>query len=71
MAIVFPGNNVSAKYGLLGSAHEHAAVIVDLNGTNVDFAQPKYMIRSNYIHMETTMGYQMAQHYTDMLLMYQ
>jgi hypothetical protein len=51
-AIAFPGNNVSAKYGLLGSAHEHAALIVELNGTKVDFAQPKYMIRSNYIHME-------------------
>jgi len=56
MAIAFPGNNVSAKYGLLGSAHEHAAIIVDLNGTNVNFTQPKYMIRSNYIHMENHNG---------------
>ena len=29
-AIAFPGNNVSAKYGLLGSAHEHAALIVEI-----------------------------------------
>ncbi len=56
LAIVFPGNNASAKYGMLGSAHEHGALLVDLNGTKVNFAQPKYMIRSNYIHMENHNG---------------
>ncbi len=56
LAIAFPGNNASAKYGLIGSAHEHAALIVDLNGTNINFAQPKYMLRSNYIHMENHNG---------------
>ena len=56
LAIAFPGNNASAKYGMIGSAHEHAALIVDLNGTNINFAQPKYMLRSNYIHMENHNG---------------
>ncbi|MER5175804.1 MAG: hypothetical protein ABJB76_10370 [Candidatus Nitrosocosmicus sp.] len=56
LAIAFPGNNASAKFGMIGSAHEHAALIVDLNGTNINFAQPKYMLRSNYIHMENHNG---------------
>jgi len=56
LAIAFPGNNASANYGMIGSAHEHAAFVVDLNGTKIDFAQPKYMVRSNYIHMEQYNG---------------
>ena len=56
LAVLFPGSNTYAKYGAIGSAHEHAALIVDLNGTKINFAQPKYMIRSNYIHMENHNG---------------
>ena len=56
IAMLFPGSNTYAKYGVIGSAHEHAAFIVDLNGTKFNFAQPKYMIRSNYIHMENHNG---------------
>ena len=56
LAILFPRNDVSATYGALGSAHEHAALLVDLNGTKIDFAQQKYMVRSNYIHMESYNG---------------
>ncbi len=56
LAIAFPGNNASANYGMIGSAHDHAAFVVDLNGTKIDFAQPKYMVRSNYIHMENYNG---------------
>lgn len=56
LAVLFPGSNTYAKYGVVGSAHEHAALIVDLNGTKINFAQPKYMIRSNYIHMENHNG---------------
>ena len=56
LAMLFPGSNTYAKYGVIGSAHEHAALTVDLNGTKINFAQPKYMVRSNYIHMETYNG---------------
>ena len=56
LAILFPGDNVSARYGDLGSAHEHAALLISLNGTDVDLAQQKYMVRSNYIHVESYNG---------------
>ena len=53
---MFPGSNASLKYGVLGSAHEHAALIVNLNGTKFNFAQPKYMSKSSYIHLEIYNG---------------
>jgi hypothetical protein len=56
LAILFPRSDVSATYGTLGSAHEHAAFLLNLNGTKFDFAQQKYMVRSNYIHMESYNG---------------
>ncbi len=56
LAILFPGDNVAARYGDLGSAHEHAALLISLNGTDVDLAQQKYMVRSNYIHVESYNG---------------
>lgn len=56
LAIFFPSENVAAKYGALGSAHEHAAVLINLNGTTLDLAQQKYMVRSNYIHVESYNG---------------
>ncbi|MDN5846999.1 MAG: hypothetical protein L0H53_12080 [Candidatus Nitrosocosmicus sp.] len=45
-----------SKYGELGSAHEHAALLINLNGTNLDLAQQPYMVRSNYIHIESFNG---------------
>ena len=56
LAILFPSDNVAARYGDLGSAHEHAALLISLNGTDVDLAQQKYMVRSNYIHVESYNG---------------
>ena len=56
LAIFFPSENVAAKYGALGSAHEHAALLINLNGTDLDLAQQKYMVRSNYIHIENYNG---------------
>lgn len=56
LAILFPGDNVAARYGDLGSAHEHAELLISLNGTDVDLAQQKYMVRSNYIHLESSNG---------------
>jgi flagellar basal body-associated protein FliL len=51
LAIFFPSEDVADKYGALGSAHEHAAVLINLNGTTLDLEQQKYMVRSNYIHV--------------------
>lgn len=42
-----------SKYGELGSAHEHAALLIKLNGTTLDLAQQPYMVRSDYIHIES------------------
>ena len=42
LAIFFPSENVAAKYGALGSAHEHAALLINLNGTNLDLALETY-----------------------------
>lgn len=56
LAIFFPSENVAAKYGALGSAHDHTSLLVNLNGTNFDLAQQKYMVRSNYIHAESFNG---------------
>ncbi len=56
LAIFFPSQNLAAEYGALGSAHEHAAVVINLNGTTLDLAQQKYMVRSNYIHVESFNG---------------
>lgn len=56
LAMLFPGDNVAARYGNLGSAHDHAALMINLNGTTLDLAQQKYMVRSNYIHIESYNG---------------
>lgn len=56
LAIFFPSENLAAEYGALGSAHEHAAVLINLNGTTLDLAQQKYAVRSNYIHVESFNG---------------
>jgi hypothetical protein len=56
LAIFFPSQNLAAEYGALGSAHEHAAVLINLNGTTLDLAQQKYAVRSNYIHVESFNG---------------
>jgi hypothetical protein len=56
LAILFPSENVAAKYGALGSAHDHGALLISLNGTDLDLAQQKYMVRSNYIHVESYNG---------------
>jgi len=56
LAIFFPSENVGAKYGALGSAHDHGALLINLNGTNLDLAQQKYAVRSNYMHVESYNG---------------
>ncbi|MEM2760623.1 MAG: hypothetical protein QXU32_02700 [Nitrososphaerales archaeon] len=46
----------TAGFGALGSTHEHAAFRVFIDGQAIDFSQPKYQVRSPYIHFEDANG---------------
>ena len=54
-----------AGFGPLGSAHEHAAFLVKVNGQNIDFSQPKYQVQSDYIHVENGDGGTLHRHATN------
>ena len=54
-----------AGFGPLGSAHEHAAFLVKVNGKNIDFSQPKYQVQSDYIHVENGDGTTLHRHATN------
>ena len=60
-----PGQN----FGAIGSAHEHAAFAVKVNGEKLDFSQPKYQVRSQYIHVENNDGNTLHRHATGVPLM--
>jgi hypothetical protein len=65
-AIVFsiqPSN--SNKYGPIGSAHEHAAFLVKLDGVPIDFSESKYQVKSRFIHVENNDGTTLHRHATD------
>jgi hypothetical protein len=54
-----------AGFGPLGSAHEHAAFLVKVNGQNIDFSQPQYQVQSDYIHAENGDGTTLHRHATN------
>ena len=54
-----------AGFGSLGSAHQHAAFLVKVNGKNIDFSQPKYQVQSDYIHVENGDGTTLHRHATN------
>ena len=63
---LFSQNTLSvAGFGPLGSAHEHAAFLVKVNGKNIDFSQPKYQVQSDYIHVENGDGTTLHRHATN------
>jgi hypothetical protein len=65
-AIVFslqPSSN--DNYGPVGSAHEHAAFLVTLDGVPINFSQSKYQVKSNLIHVENSDGTTLHRHATD------
>lgn len=65
-AIIFslqPNN--SNKYGPIGSAHEHVAFLVNLDGVPIDFSQGKYQVKSRLIHVENNDGTTLHRHATD------
>ena len=51
-------------YGVLGSAHVHAAFDVKLNGTKLDFSDNKYQVRSRFMHVENGDGNTLHRHAT-------
>ena len=50
------------KFGTVGSAHEHAAFIINVNGTPFDFSQPQYQVKSRLIHVEGGDGFTLHRH---------
>jgi hypothetical protein len=50
------------KFGTVGSAHEHAAFIINVNGTPIDFSQPQYQLKSRLIHVEGGDGFTLHRH---------
>jgi hypothetical protein len=57
--------NSSNNYGPVGSAHEHAAFLVKLDGVPIDFSQSKYQVKSRLIHVENNDGTTLHRHATD------
>jgi hypothetical protein len=57
--------NSSSNYGPVGSAHEHAAFLVKLDGVPIDFSQSKYQVKSRLIHVENNDGSTLHRHATD------
>lgn len=50
--VVLPGLQGGPGIGPLGAAHTHADFLVIVNGQALDFNQPKYMVRSPFVHVE-------------------
>lgn len=62
---LFSSNTSKSSFGALGSAHEHAAFLVKINGKNIDFSLPKYQVQSDYIHVENGDGTTLHRHATN------
>jgi hypothetical protein len=54
----------NSNYGAVGSAHEHAAFAIKINGKQIDFSQPKYQLQSRLIHVEGGDGTTLHRHAT-------
>lgn len=54
----------TANFGALGSTHEHTAFRLFINGQSIDFSQPKYQVKSQYVHFENGDGDTIHKHAT-------
>ena len=54
----------TAGFGAVGSTHEHAAFKLFINNQTIDFSQPKYQVKSQYIHFEDGDGSTIHKHAT-------
>lgn len=55
----------TANFGAVGSTHEHAAFRLFINNQAIDFSQPKYQLKSQYIHFEGGDGDTIHKHATN------
>ncbi len=60
---IFMSHNKS-DFGAVGSAHQHAAFLIKIHGSPIDFSQPKYQVKSRYIHVENNDGTTLHRHAT-------
>ncbi|MEO2201844.1 MAG: protein-disulfide isomerase [Nitrosopumilus sp.] len=63
-----PGGPENA--GALGSAHDHAGVLVNIFGDSFDFSAPSYQIKSSWIHFEARDAFTIHKHATGVTLGY-
>jgi hypothetical protein len=54
----------TATFGALGSTHEHASFRLFINNEVIDFSQPKYQVKSQYVHFENGDGNTIHKHAT-------
>ncbi|MCV0430518.1 hypothetical protein [Nitrosopumilus sp.] len=54
--------------GHFGSDHVHAAIVVFINGDQIDFSHPRFQLQSKYIHFENDNEYLIHKHATDVPL---
>jgi hypothetical protein len=50
------------RFGGMGSAHEHAAFLVKIDGKQINLAGEKYQVKSQYIHVENRVGTTIHKH---------
>ena len=55
---------------ILGDAHEHASILVKIFGDRFDFSQPKFQIKSSWIHFEGLEGNTIHRHSKNVTLGY-
>jgi len=63
-----PGGPENA--GAMGSAHDHASIVVNIFGDEFDFSAPLYQIKSPWIHFEGRDGSTIHKHATGVTLGY-
>lgn len=57
-------SNSKSDFGAVGSAHQHAAFLIKIHGSPIDFSQSKYQVKSRYIHVENNDGTTLHRHAT-------
>ena len=50
------------QVGQFGSDHAHAALVVFVNGDQIDFSHPRFQLQSKYIHFENDNPYLIHKH---------
>ena len=55
----------TAAFGAVGSTHEHVAFKLFINNQIIDFSQPKYQLKSQYVHFEGGDGNTIHKHATN------